>query len=243
MSFKSPDTDGGGGTAAPGCRSGGSARRGAGIAGGGAHEFGEETFSVEVLLGAHGGFGEFEERGVEVGAGGGRFDDSSGGNFSGPAHEGGFADAAFVEPAFSGAQGEVGCGVAFGGAESAVVGGEDDDGVFVEVELLEGVFMTSPMAASMGFDHAAVNGVVWKRRTFRSPSVPQTGPGGSIRGGFLVVFLSEVIGSLQGGVDGVEGQHGEEGLVLWARMKAFGFVGEARGRCSPSLRLSSLGFL
>src|SRR4051812_46807148 len=66
-----------------------------------------------------------------------------------PGDEEGFADAAFVVPAFAHAQRRVGSGGSFGGGEAAVVAGENDDRVLVEVEVGEGFDNTTD-----GFIHA-----------------------------------------------------------------------------------------
>ena len=73
-------------------------------------------------------------------------------------HEQGDADAAFVEPAFSCAVGEVRGRRAFGGGEAAVVGGEDDDRVLRKAAFLQGIEHL-PASGVHGLDHGGVNGV------------------------------------------------------------------------------------
>ena len=147
--------------------------------------------------------------------------DGGGPSHAGPADDEGFADSAFVEPAFSGAEGEVAGGVSFGGAEAAVVGGEDDDGVVGEVQRVECV-QYFPDGLIHGFDHACVDGVILNRaefaRAFLAPCVFDV----EIVG-FLYVFFQEIGSAHERGVYGVEGEICEEGFVLMVGDESCGF--------------------
>jgi hypothetical protein len=60
---------------------------------------------------------------------------AAGSGGAGPFDQERFPHATFVGPAFARAEWEVGGGRSLGGGEAAVVGGENDDGVFVDFQL------------------------------------------------------------------------------------------------------------
>ena len=131
---------------------------------------------------------------------------------AGVAGEEGFADAAFVIHSFVAAE-WFGVGVF---AVGAVVGGEDDEGVFGEFEVVEG-FEDLADGLVHGFDHGGVFGVFVCAMC-----------------GLLFVFGGEFFGGLDGGVDGVEGEVDEEG--------GFGVFGDPVGEVSAETFWEVLAF-
>lgn len=93
--------------------------------------------------------------------------DGAGFDFTGPADDEGDTESAFVEIAFAASEFDTGFGVDVGAEETAgvlfaaeavlptVVAGEEDDGVFVEVEFFEKVENHADVAVDHG-DHGGV---------------------------------------------------------------------------------------
>lgn len=154
-------------------------------------EGGKEVEAVEWLgLGCFSS-GEGEEGGEEIDLVDGSFVLGSGFDFSGVTNEKGFADAAFVKHSF-GTTERLGFGIF---SMRAVIGGEDDEGVFGEFEFVEGVEDLADCLVH-GVDHGGILWIV-------------------VRG---VAFLLCEAGSvfclcLNGSVDGVAGEVDKEGLV------------------------------
>lgn len=106
-------------------------------------EMREDVDAIELKVGGRGGAGELAEGGEEIEAGDGLGVGLSGGDGAGPADDAGDAEAGFGGPEFhaaqggGGAEGILGAAVALEGF-GAVVGGEDDESVLIELHLLEG---------------------------------------------------------------------------------------------------------
>ncbi len=118
-----------------------------------------EAQPVNMLLRSRRQTGQFEERGIKI-----RAENRLGTNPAGPRHAGRAhnqrdTDAAFVEPAFTGAQWNVGSRRAFAGAESAIIRREHDDGAIRQPGTLQGVQHFADCQVH-GLDHPGINGVV-----------------------------------------------------------------------------------
>ena len=100
-------------------------------------EGGPDVFAIDDTVVGDFRSGEFCEGGEEVHGGHDLGVVFSGGDFSGPADDGGLAHAAFESRSLIAAE-DAGAGVE-GSLGWAVVGGEDDEGVFVEAVGFEGV--------------------------------------------------------------------------------------------------------
>ena len=187
--------------------------------GGGVFEEGDEAFAVLGLAGRWLGGGDFDQGGVEVDVDGGDAAGGGGLGDAGPADDEGDAGAAFVEAAFAAAEGGVVGDVtaffheafAHVTADAAVVAGEDEDGVFAELEFVEFGHDAADTFVDAG-DHGGVNGVVVTADSR-----------------FCFEFFDEFLFGLVGGVDAEVGQVEEEGGVFFALDEVEGFVGEEVG--------------
>jgi hypothetical protein len=190
-----------------------------------AFEHGHEAAAIEFLAGLWLGLGGFEQGGEEIGAADRGADDGAGFDDGGPAHDEGLADAAFIHPAFAAAQREVGGGGALAGGEAAVVAGEDDEGVLTQTEFVE--FGEDFADGEVhGLDHSGVDGVFLDEADFAGVFFS---PGGfeAEALAFLLIFLFQIGSRLQRGVDGVEGEVGEETTVFVGFDESASLRGEA----------------
>ena len=201
-----------------------------------------ETDAVNVLIGPRGESGHLEQGRIKVGADGGGGASGPGRGDPGPAHHGGHADAALVDPTFASAVGQVGGGKSLRGGDAAVVGSENDRGGVAKVQLVE-LGENAADGCVHALDHGGVDGVVLPDA--HGAGLLGVGPDLALAarvkaaffdiqpegGGFLFVFVDELLRGLQGRVDRVEAQVEEEGLVRLGRLfdEGGGFLGEAGG--------------
>ena len=120
---------------------------------------GNEADAVEMLKGFERQASHREHRRVKIGAGDGRCRYAAGGGHAGPFYDHRFPNTAFIQPAFSRAQRQIGRRVSFRRAQPAVVRHEDDDGIFCQPRFVQGV---QDLADGLvhGFDHCRIDGVI-----------------------------------------------------------------------------------
>jgi len=144
-----------------------------------------------------------------------------------------FAHAAFVGPAFAGAQGQVGCGRTHGGGEAAVVRGEKDDGVFVEFQLGEFVEEAADIFIEV-LDHRSVGRVVLNLPHGAAVIIEEFGAFACGQlGGFGFVFFEQSGLGLERVVDGIVREVDEERLVAVLLDEADRLAGETVGEVFP----------
>ena len=190
-------------------------------------EFGHEAGAVEVLLWDRLQAGHGEDSGEKIRRTHWLIADAVGLGDSGPLDEERFANAAFVGPAFAGAERQVGGGRTLGSGEPSVVGGENDDRVIVEFQLGEFVEDAADILIKV-LNHRRVVGAVLNLPHRAAVVIEELG--GFTRrelGRLGFIFFQQSGFGLKRGVDGVVGEVNEKRLVAVLLDEADRLVGEA----------------